>query len=109
MPHRPACLDTALRSVVITSNLREGALELNLPCKLNLRLTFLVQNIHQHNFYNLNCSSSYCGYCAQVTGVRNGGCKYYDTCYFAEIAALFHNTAHTQVNFRTLARCLSAV
>ena len=44
-----------------------------------------------------------------MTGVRNGGCKYYDTCYFAEIAALFHNTAHTQVNFRTLARGLSTV
>ena len=41
---------------------------------------------------------------AQVTGVRNGGCKYYDTCYFAEIAALFHNSAHTQVtlNFGTV-------
>ena len=35
---------------------------------------------------------------SQVVGVKNGGCKYYDSCFFREIAELFTNSEHCEVS-----------
>ena len=34
---------------------------------------------------------------SQVVGVKNGGCKYYDSCFFKEITELFTNSENCEV------------
>ena len=60
-------IESDLIDLSVINSLGQGALEVNLTTRIQYQETFIV------------------------TGVKNGGCKYFDNQYFDEIKSLFHD------------------
>lgn len=72
--NRYGTIESEALRIDVKEDLCGGALEISLVCRFVLRLKFLV------------------------TGVKNGGSKFYDSCYFAEIKSLFHSCLDIKVD-----------